>query len=76
MKIKRKIFAILDILVGMSLCCDAFETFKFLVFLRTSSYCTVLKENILSGSILLLIITTLEWYLYLFIAFNTGSSVF
>ena len=77
MKITQKysLFSI-NILVRMSLCCDAFETFRFLVFLRISSYRTDVKENILSGSILLLIITILEWYLHLFIAFNTRPSVF
>ena len=37
----------------MSLCCDSFETFKFLVFQRISLYSTGVKENIRSGSILL-----------------------
>ena len=60
----------------MSLCWGSLETFKFLVFLRTSSYCTKIKENKLPHSILLLMITILEWYLGLFIAFNTESSVF
>ena len=77
-KMQQKKYSLFSInfLVETSLCCDAFETFKFVVFLRTSSYCTIIKENILSGSILLLIITIFEWYFYLFIAFNTGSSVF
>ena len=38
--------------------------------------CTVVKENILSGSILLLIVTILELYLHLFIALNTRLLVF
>ena len=41
-------------------CFNAFETFKFLVFLRISLYCSNVKEYILSGSILLLIITILN----------------
>ena len=76
MKITRKIFAILDqYFSGMSVCSDAFETLIFLVFLRISFYCTGVKENILSGWILLLIVI-LGWCLYLFIVFNTRLSVF
>ena len=49
----------IKILVGILLCFDAFETFKLLIFLRTSTYCTEVTENYFSGSILLFIMTIL-----------------
>lgn len=45
-------------------------------FLRTSSYSTEVTENLLCGSILILIMTVLRWYLNLFFEFNTGSFAF
>ena len=87
--VKYSLFSI-NILAGISLCCDAFEkiftilnnmmplkhlNFKFFKNILVL-HCADAQENTLAASIVLLIITILEWYLYLFIAFNTRSSVF